>query len=134
VTDKCTSIAGHFDGHADVLEQCTRHCPVLHVYGYTRSLWMSPSGKYSLRIAPVAARVACKTRWRNTPYLLAISMAMAIRWYNTAHISQWRRSRALLEDIERHHRVSARSNTSNWTLIHPFFHFSIINLLKKGSR
>jgi hypothetical protein len=56
--NKCTSIAGHFDGHADALEQCAQHCLVLHVLGYTRHLWTLPLGKNLLCIAPAAARVA----------------------------------------------------------------------------
>jgi hypothetical protein len=48
--NQCTSVAGLFDGHADVLVQCCSYCPMQHVQGYTGSLWTPPSGNYSLRI------------------------------------------------------------------------------------
>jgi len=43
---------------------------------------MLPSGNYSLRIAFVAARATInKPMMKNTPILLAILMAIAMRWY-----------------------------------------------------
>jgi hypothetical protein len=36
------------DGHVEALKRIMRHCPGSH--------WMPPSGDYSLRIAPAAAR------------------------------------------------------------------------------
>jgi hypothetical protein len=49
---------------------------------------MPPSGGYLPRIAPAAARVAGKTMtMKNTSTLLLILMAVAVRWYNTAHIA-----------------------------------------------
>jgi hypothetical protein len=59
-TNKCTSVAGHFDGHADALKQYTQHHPMQHVQGYTGSHWMPPLGDYLLRIAPAAARAIIK--------------------------------------------------------------------------
>jgi hypothetical protein len=56
-TNKCTSVAGHFDGHMDALKQYTQHHPMQHVQGYTRSHWTPPAGNYLLCIAPAAARV-----------------------------------------------------------------------------
>jgi hypothetical protein len=56
MTNKCTSIAGHFDGHADALKRYEVHRLMQHDQGYTGSLCMLPSGDYSLHIAPVAAR------------------------------------------------------------------------------
>jgi hypothetical protein len=58
--NKCTSIVGHFDGQGGALGQYRRHCPVRHVQGYLRSHWMLPSGNYSLRNAPAAARATGK--------------------------------------------------------------------------
>jgi hypothetical protein len=58
--NKCTSSAGHFDGHGGVLEQYRWHCPMRHVQGYSGSHWTPPSGNYLLRIAPVAARATGK--------------------------------------------------------------------------
>jgi hypothetical protein len=56
IMNKCASVVGHFDGHADALKQCTWHCPMQQIQGYTRCPWKPPSGNYSLRIAPAAAR------------------------------------------------------------------------------
>ncbi len=54
--NKCTSSAGRFDGHSGAPEQYRQHCLMGHVQGYSGSHWTLPSGNYSLRIAPVAAR------------------------------------------------------------------------------
>jgi hypothetical protein len=54
--NKCTSLAGRFDGHGGAPEQY----PMRHVQGYSRSHWMPASGNYSLRIAPAAARTTGK--------------------------------------------------------------------------
>ena len=57
-----------------------------HVQGYTRSHWTLPSGNYSLRIAPVAARATInKTTMQNVPSLLAILMVIAMLRYYTVH-------------------------------------------------
>jgi hypothetical protein len=83
-----TSSAGHFDCPSSVPVQYEAHRPMQHVHGYARSLWMPPSGDYSLRIAPAASRDAGKTRtMKNTPSLKAVLMAAAVRWYNTMHIA-----------------------------------------------
>jgi hypothetical protein len=45
--------------------------------------------EYLLCIAPVAAReTANKTTMKNVPNFLAVSLAMAMRRYNTARITQ----------------------------------------------
>jgi hypothetical protein len=54
--NKCTSFAGHFDGHSGAPEQYRWHRPMRHVQGYSGSHWTLPSGNYSLRITPAAAR------------------------------------------------------------------------------
>jgi hypothetical protein len=59
-TSKCTSIAGHFDGHVDPLKQFKWHLPMQHVQGYTRSHWTLPLGNYLLCIAPAATRATSK--------------------------------------------------------------------------
>jgi hypothetical protein len=56
MTNKCTSSTGRFDGHGGAPEQHRRHCLMGHVQGYSGSHWMPPSGDYSLRIIPAAAR------------------------------------------------------------------------------
>jgi hypothetical protein len=79
-----TTIATHFDGRDDAPVQCRIHCPVKGVQGFTRSHWTPPSGKYLLRIIPADDRVACKKKMmKRAPYLLAISMAVVVRRYNT---------------------------------------------------
>jgi hypothetical protein len=60
MTNKCTSYAGCFDGHGGLLVQYKAHHPKQHVQGYSGSHWTPASGKYSLRIAPVAARATGK--------------------------------------------------------------------------
>jgi hypothetical protein len=57
---KCTSIAAHFEGLADAPERHRWHCLMRHVQGYFGSHWTPPSGDYSLRIAPAAARATGK--------------------------------------------------------------------------
>jgi hypothetical protein len=88
MTLKCTSFASHFEDLADVPEQYIQHCPMGHAQGYPRSHWMPPLGDYLLRIAPAVVRAtANKTTTKNGPALLAISMAVAVRRYYTAHIA-----------------------------------------------
>ncbi len=60
MTSKCTSIAAHFEGLADIPEQYRRHCPMWHVQGYLGSHWTLPLGNYLLCIALVAARATGK--------------------------------------------------------------------------
>jgi hypothetical protein len=52
---------------------------------------------------------------------MARLMAAAVRRYNTAHIVQWRRSRALLEATGCHHWASIMSDNINWTWLRHFF-------------
>jgi hypothetical protein len=49
------------------------------------------------------------------PTLLAVLMAIALRRYNTACITQWRRSRASPEATGCHHWASTRSNSITGT-------------------
>jgi hypothetical protein len=116
------SVVGHFDGHGSALEQYRWHCPMWHVQGYPRSHWMPPLGNDSLRITPAAARATVnKTMTKNGPTLLAISMAAAVHWYDTAHIAQRRRSRAVVVATGCHHWVSIAANSCNWSCIRQFF-------------
>ena len=64
---------------------------------------------------------ANKQQSTNTPTKVAMFMAAAVRWYNTACIAQWRRSRALLEATGPHHRVSIMSDNINQTWLRRFF-------------
>ena len=54
MTNKCTSVAAHFEGLAHVPVLCGVHCLMQHVQGYSGSHWTPPPGNYSLCIAPVA--------------------------------------------------------------------------------
>jgi hypothetical protein len=75
---------------------------------------MPPSGNYSLRIAPAAARAtANKTKIQNVPTLLAILMAVAMRRYYTARIAQWRRFMAFIKAIDRNTAIKVRAGTKN---------------------
>jgi hypothetical protein len=81
------------------------------ILGHTRCPWKLPSGDYSLRIAPAAARATDKQQQStNTPKKVAMFMAAAVHQYNTMRIARWRRSRALLEATGRRHRASIMSN------------------------
>ncbi len=80
-----------------------------HVQGYSGSHWMPPSGDYSLHIAPAAAKAtANKPTMYHVPTLMAISVVIAMRWYYTARIARWRRSRAFIKATKRRHRASTR--------------------------
>jgi hypothetical protein len=60
MTNKCTSVVGHFDGHGGAPGQYKWHCSMGNVQGYLRSHWMPPLGDYLLPIALVAARATGK--------------------------------------------------------------------------
>jgi len=134
-TSKCVSIAGHFDGHAEVLKQSTWHCPMQHVQGSSGSHWTLPSGNYSFRIALAAAMATYnKTTMQNVPSLLAVSMALVTQRYYTSHIARWRRFVAFIKATKCHRRVSTRSNITNRTrppmILGVYF---IVKSLKKSS-
>jgi hypothetical protein len=105
------TIAGHFDGHAEALKQYMRYCPMQHDQGYTGSHWTPPSGNYLLRIASAAARATInKTMMQHVTTLMAILMAVAVRWYYTLRIARWRRFVAFIKVTKRRHRASTRSD------------------------
>ncbi len=62
-----------------------------------------------------------KQQQKNVPKRLAILMAAAVRGYNTGHIAQWRRFRALLEAHKCHHWASIAANRRNWSCMCRFF-------------
>jgi hypothetical protein len=68
---------------------------------------------------------ANKQQSTNTPRKQAILMAMAMRWYITAQIAQWRRSRASLKATGRHHWASIMSDNMNWTWLRWVFMFKL---------
>jgi hypothetical protein len=98
VTNKCAAVAGHFDSHGGATEQYRQHCPMQHDQGHTKCPWTLPLGDYLLHNTPLAARAtANKTMITTAPTLLAILMTIAMQRYDTVHITQWKRFRALLE-------------------------------------
>ena len=115
-TSKCASVAGHFDGPAEALKRSMWHCPMQHVHGCIGSHWTLPSGDYSLRIAPAAARATINTAiMQNIPTLMAISMAIAMRRCYTPRIARWRRFVAFIKATKRHHRASTCSDIKKGT-------------------
>ncbi len=109
--EKCTSTAGHFDGHGGVQVPYGAHLPMQYDQGFTGSHWTLPFGINSLRIAPAAARAkANETTMQHVPTLLAILMAMAMRRYDTVRIAQWRRFVAFIKATKCHHRTSTHSD------------------------
>ncbi len=74
---------------------------------------------FALCIAPVAARATDNNTTAKKYILLCwpFLMAIAIHWYNTEHIAQWRRFRfrALLETMGRRHWESICSDSINRT-------------------
>ncbi len=106
-----------------------------HVQGYPGSPWTLPLGNYLLRIATATATAtANKTMTKNGPTLLAILMAVAVRWYNTALIAWWRRSRALVEATGCHHWASIVADSIQGIYLRRFLlMFFIVNRLKMGA-
>ena len=74
---------------------------------------------------------ANKQQWKNTPTLLAVSMAVAMCWYATMLITQWRGSRASLEATGRRHRASTCSDNIKGTCLSCFLYFSPSSCLKR---
>ncbi len=76
---------------------------------------------------------AYKQQSTNTPAKLAILMAMAMRRYVTAHIAQWRRSRASLEATGCRHWASIMPNNIHRTWLRRFFfNIFIVKTVGKG--
>ncbi len=75
---------------------------------------------------------ANKQQSTNMPKKVAVLMAMAMRWYITMCIAQWRRSRASLEATGCCHWASIISNNINWTWLQLFFYVFIIKTVGKG--
>ena len=79
-TNKCTSVAGHFDDYTDTLKQYGAHRRMQHDQGFTGSHLTPPSADYSLGIAPAVARATYNKKMvQNEPTLLAVLMAIAMQ-------------------------------------------------------
>ncbi len=64
---------------------------------------------------------ANKQQSTNTPKKVDVLMAMAMRRYVTAHIAQWKRSRASREATGCCHQASIMYDNINWTWLQWFF-------------
>jgi hypothetical protein len=64
---------------------------------------------------------AYKQQSTNTPAKMAVLMAMAMRWYVSTRITQWRRSRASLEATRRCHQASIAADSCNRSSLPCFF-------------
>jgi hypothetical protein len=134
MTKKCNSIIGHFDGQGSAPGQYRQHFLMQHVQGYIGSHWMPHwAATYSVLPWRLPWQQANKQQSTNTPTLLAVSMAMAMRRYVTTHITQWRRSRASLEATGRRHRASIMSDNIKGTWQSQFFSmFFIVKTIEKS--
>ena len=127
--------AGHINGHDSVTAQYGAHRPMQHDQGFTGNHWTPPSGNYSLRIVPEAARTTINTMMmQHVPTLLAILMAIAVWWYYTMHIVPWKRFVAFIKATKRHHWAITRSDRHQWdTHTYTLGVYFIVKFLKKGS-
>ncbi len=122
MTNKCTSVVGHFNGHGGVPGQYRWHCLMQHVQGYLGSHWTPPLGNYLLRIAPAAARATGKqTSINKYTYCAGRFDGHGDAPVRNRMHSQWRRSSASLEATGRHHRASIMSNNIKGTWRQHFF-------------
>ena len=109
VTNECTSVTCHFDGHGGSPVQYKAHRPMQHDQGFTGSHWTPPLGDYLLRIAPSAARAAINSTWCNM-----YSLCLPIDGHCDAAVYRAHRPmeevRAFIKATKRHHRTSTRSD------------------------
>ncbi len=131
--NECTSSAGRFDGQGGAPEQYSQHRPMRHVQGTPEATgcqhWVTTCPVSPQRLPEQQAN---KQQSTNIPKKVVMLMAAAVRRYNTACISQWRRSRALLEATGRHHRASIMSDNINRIWLQHFFYVFIVKTIGKG--
>ncbi len=109
MTNECASIAGHLDGHwsdEHGIAGCSKSRATLDAPAGSRHRATTRS------VLPQwpPGQQANKQQSTNTPKKMAMFMAVAVHQYNSARITQWRRSRALLEASGCRHRASIMSN------------------------
>jgi len=104
------------------------------VPGYPGSHWKPPLGEYSHRIAPADNRVCMqKKNDEKASYLPAVSLAVAVRRYDTKRIARWRGTRATPEATGCRHRASIAADRMNRSRKSRFFpSFFIADPLKRG--
>jgi hypothetical protein len=120
ITNKCASVAGHFDGHVDALKQWTAQCSI------SRAILDAPGSRHWATTHSVLPRwppvqQANKQQSTNTPKKVAMFMAAVVHQYNTACIARWRRSRALLEATGGRHEMIIMSNNMKPDMAMMFF-------------
>ena len=93
-----------------------------------------PSGNYSLRITRAAARATINTtKMEHVPTLLAVSMAITMWRYYTAHMARWRRFVAFIKATKCRHRVSTHSDRHQSDMPTPISGvYFIVKLSKKS--
>ena len=91
-TNRCISLAGHFNGHGNTQVRYWAHWQMRRAQHFSWSHWTPQLVKYLLSIAPTTARIpythAKNTTKTNASHLLVILMAMAMRRYGTERINQ----------------------------------------------
>jgi hypothetical protein len=116
MTIKCTLSVVRFDGHG------VRRCNTKHITQCSMSKATPEATGCRHRVTTHSilpqlppGQQANKQQSTNTPKEMAILMATVVRRYNTAHIAQWRRSRALLEATKHRHQASIAANSIKGT-------------------
>jgi hypothetical protein len=131
----CSIVIGHFNGHGSLPVQYEAHVPIHHIQGYSGSHWMLTLGNYLLCIAPAAARATGTQKTTNKyTYKACHFDGHAMCLYVSAHISQWRRSRALLEATGHRHWASIMSDNIKGTWLRRFFYVFHPQNRRKSSR
>ncbi len=87
MTNRCTSVVGHFNGHGgapdtDGIAQCCMSRATLEAIGHCH--WATTHSNLPQRLP---GQQTNKQQSTNTPTLLAVLMAMAMRRYVTARIA-----------------------------------------------
>jgi hypothetical protein len=129
--NKCTSVVGHLDSHGGMPGRYRWKRPMWHVQGYLRSHWTPPSGNYSLRSAPAAARATGKQTTINkyTYFAGRFNGHDDALVHNCVHCPM---ARALLEATACRPWANIMSNNIKGTWLCHFFMFFIIKTVEKG--
>ena len=135
MTNKCTSVVGHFDGQGGVPGQYIWHCQCV----MSRATSEATGCHHRVTTCSVLpwrppGQQANKQQSTNLPTLLAVLMAMAMRRYGTACIARWRRSKASLEATGHHHWGSIMSNIIKGKWLHRFFLCFSLSTCRKSSQ
>jgi hypothetical protein len=133
-TNKCTSIASNFDGHAEASTRFMWHHPMNDVQGHIGSHWMPPLGNYLLHIAPANARGTTNHTAMNkyTYFVGRFDGHCDVAVQYRAH-RPMEEVRASLEATGCHHRASTCSDSHQLDIPTPvFLMFFIVKSLKRS--